>query len=113
MQDIEAIALGVLQVGIVEVRLWSVADITAAMHWRSKYRTDELELQYRTSWEQTRLLSAYVIGPYSKEKIRDVAEFFPFPWDKKTTNKFTAEDLEKMAETRRKMDEMQKREYGK
>ena len=112
MQDIEAVALGVLQISILEVGFWSVAEITAAMHWRGKYRTDELELMYRASWEQTRLIAAYVISPYSKEKIRDVTTFFPFPWDK-SKQKTTPADLEKTAEILRKLDEMQKREHGK
>lgn len=66
-----------LSVSLKEVDYWTVKEITESLYWLD--RRDQAA--FRNGWEQTRLLAAYIISPYSKSKISDLKAFMPFEWD--------------------------------
>jgi hypothetical protein len=103
--------LGVLGISLDDLSLLSVADVLNALKWRQYYDTKTSEGKIRNDWEQTRLLAAYVISPYRKERLENVSDLFPFEWDD-AKPKFTEHDLELMAEQRRKMDAQVIAEYN-
>lgn len=68
----------------------------------------QAEMEQRESWEQTRVLCASMLQPYSKKRLsgRDI---FPLPWDGKEEE----EKKESISEEERKARyEAAKRRYG-
>lgn len=94
-----------------DLHLLSVADVLLALKWKQHYDSELNESLLRNGWEQTRLLAAYVVSPYMKQKLDNVSDLFPFDWDQEKKG-YSEEDLEKMAEVRRKMDAQVIAEYG-
>ena len=84
-----------------------------ALSWKQHYDTQLIEAQLKSNWEQTRLLAAYSIAPYSKQKIKDLKQFIPFDWDEGAGPKIgSPEYIEQMKEIRRRILEKEKQANG-
>lgn len=103
--------MGVLGLSLDDLALLSVYDVLHALKWKQYYQSKMSESQHRNSWEQTRLLAAYMVSPYMKNELDNLTDLFPLDWDE-VKQGYTEEDLEKMAEVRRKMDAQVKAEHG-
>ena len=64
------------------------------MHWKQYYEEQARTATHRNDWERTRLLSAYVVSPYMKKKLKSVTDLFPFEWDEQK-KEVTEADKEK------------------
>lgn len=92
--------MGVLGVSLTDASNMSVRDIYSALYFKEKYD----EQHFKNSWEQTRLLAAYVAAPYIKGGLNELSDLFPLEWDSKAVET-TEEDKAKMAAIRKKWDE--------
>lgn len=77
-----------------DAQLSSVSDIMRALDWKLHYEQQRADAEARQSWEQTRLLAAYVISPYSKKKLSKMSDLFKFHWEEteRPGEKMTAEE---------------------
>ena len=64
-----------------DAHLSSVSDIMRALDWKLHYEQQRADADARQAWEQTRLLAAYSISPYSKKKLSKMSDLFKFQWE--------------------------------
>lgn len=77
--------MGVLGFSLSDTNALSIRDIDKAINFKRDYENAQLEAQIQSTWEQTRLICAYVLMPYSKKKISSAQDLFSFPWEGEST----------------------------
>ena len=113
MEDAQGIALGVLGISLIDLDLLSIADIYRALHWKQYYEKQTVEMMYRNSWEQTRILAGYIAAPNMKTKLKKFSDLFPFEWDENAGPKIGTDEWKAQAEEiRRRIEEKEKQNNG-
>ncbi len=105
--------MGVLGLSMDDMDLLSVREILQAWQWKQKRERELLEAQLKNQWEVGRLLAAYIIAPYSKQKITDLKSLFSFEWDESAGPKIgTDEWKEQQKEIRRRILAKEAEQHG-
>ena len=70
-----------LSIFVILIRLYSVCSMTPE-EFRQAHRawTEHEESRMRSGWEMTRTLSAFVLQPWSRKRLKP-SDVLKFPWD--------------------------------